>query len=184
MSKHIVIDARIRRSSTGRYIDRLLEHLQNIDEENSYTILLQPDDPWQPKAPNFAAESCPFPQFSFNPLDQVRFARQLKRLKPDLTHFPMNQQPIFFFGPTVTTTMDLTMLRFTRPGRAPLPVFWLKMAGYKFLFWWSNKKSKAIITITNYVKQDLEASYPFTKGKITVTHCASEPPLESRADRP
>lgn len=179
-----MIDGRIRRTSTGRYVDRLLEHLQTLDHENIYTVLLQPDDPWRPTASNFSVAACPFAQFSLNPADQIRFPRLLKKLKPDLVHFPMNQQPIFYRGRVVTTTMDLTMLRFTRPGRTPLPLFWLKMAAYRYLFWLSNKKSAAIITITNFVKHDLEVSYPFTKGKITVTYCASEPPLEAGAVKP
>jgi glycosyltransferase involved in cell wall biosynthesis len=96
----------------------------------------------------------------------------------------MNQQPLFYFRPVITTTMDLTMLNFTRPGNTPLPVFKVKLLAYRFLFWYSNKKSRAIITISNYVKQDLAQHYPFTKGKTTTTYCASEPPLPGRAVKP
>ncbi len=183
-AKHIVIDARIRRSSTGRYVDRLLEHLQDIDKDTRYTVLLQPDDPWQPKAANFSVVKCKYAQFSFNPLDQIGFARQLYKLHADIVHFTMNQQPVFYLKPVVTTTMDFTMLRFTRPGKAPLPVFWAKMAGYRFLFWLSNNRSKAIITITDYVKNEVTATYPKTKGKVTTTLLASEPPLTQAAVQP
>jgi glycosyltransferase involved in cell wall biosynthesis len=184
MSKHIVIDARIRRASTGRYIDRVVEHLQQLDHENTYTVLVQPDDPWQPSAPNFKREDCKYAQFSFNPLEQIGFTRQLRKLKPDLVHFSMTQQPIPYFGKIVTTTMDLTMLRFTRPGKAPLPVFWVKMAGYRFLFWLGHRKSQRIITITNYVKEDLIKLQPFTKNKIRTTYLASEPPMEAPGQQP
>jgi glycosyltransferase involved in cell wall biosynthesis len=183
-AKHIVIDNRIRRTSTGRYSDRLVEHLQAVDHENRYTILIQPDDPWKPTASNFTAVSCPFPQFSFNPMDQVRFARQLIALRPDLVHFPMNQQPLLYRGKVVTTTMDTTMLHFTRAGKTPLPVFWLKMVGYRFLFWQSNRKSAQVITITNYVKSELQKKYSFLAGKVTTTYCASEPPLTVPAEQP
>lgn len=183
--KHIVIDARIRRSSTGRYIDRLIEHLQTVDtSDNRYTILLQPDDTWQPKNKNFTVVFSPYAQFSLSPLQQIGFTKQLYSLHADLVHFPMNQQPILYFKKVVTSTMDLTMLRFTRAGKTPLPVFWIKMAGYRFLFWYSNKKSKAIITISNYVKDDLAKHYKFTRGKTTNTYCASEPPLAFPAEKP
>jgi glycosyltransferase involved in cell wall biosynthesis len=76
------------------------------------------------------------------------------------------------------------MLRFTRAGKTPLPIFWVKMAAYRFLFWYSNKKSKAIITISNYVKEDLAKNYPFTKDKTTTTYCASEPPLSGASTQP
>jgi len=183
-ARHVVIDARIRRSSTGRYIDRLLEHLQDVDNDTSYTVLMQPDDPWQPKNSNFTVVPCKYAQFSFNPVDQFGFARQLYKLKADVVHFPMNQQPLLYFKPVITTTMDFTMLRYTRAGKTPVPIFWLKMAGYRFLFRSSNKKSKAIITITDYVKNELEQTYGFTKGKITTTLCASEPPIKDAAVQP
>lgn len=182
--KHIVVDARIRRASTGRYVDRLVEHLQTIDNVNRYTILVQDDDNWQLTNPNFKALAVRYKQFSFNPLDQIGFARLLYKLRADLVHFPLNQQPLFYFRPVVTSTLDLTMLRFTRAGKTPLPIFWIKMLGYRFLFWYSNKKSKAIITISNYVKDDLEKNYKFTKGKTTNTYCASEPPLKVAAQVP
>ena len=171
-------------ADTGRYVDRLIEHLQVLDSDNRYTILVQPDDPWQPKAANFTRVNAPYPQFSFNPLDQLRFAHQLRQLKPDLVHFPMNQQPVFYSGAIVTSTMDLTMLRFTRPGKASLPIFWLKMLGYRFLFRSSVKKSKAIITISEFVKKDLERHYAAARGKVTVTYCASEPRLSGDVQQP
>ena len=43
-SKHIVIDARIMNSSTGRYVERLVHYLQEIDKTNRYTILLPTKD--------------------------------------------------------------------------------------------------------------------------------------------
>lgn len=183
--KHIVIDARIRRSSTGRYVDRLIEYLQIVDNsDHHYTVLVQPDDLWKPKNTRFAVVRSPYKQFSFNPLEQLGFARQLYNLKADLVHFPMNQQPLLYFKKTVTSTLDLTMLRYTRAGRTPLPIFWLKMVGYRFLFWYSNKKSKAIITISNYVKNDLAKYYKFTLDKTTTTYCASEPLLKARSVKP
>lgn len=182
--KHIVIDARIRRSSTGRYVDRLLEHLQAIDQQTKYTVLVQPDDPWHPKAANFTVVPCKYAQFSLNPLEQIGFAWQLYKLKASLVHFPMNQQPILYVKPVVTTTMDFTFMQYPRRGTTPKSVFWLKFKGYKFLFWLSNKRSKAIFTITEYVKNELEKTYPKTKGKITVTYCASEPPLKDAAVQP
>lgn len=183
-SKHIVIDARMRRASTGRYADRLLEHLQTVDTFHRYTILLQPDDPWKPKAGNFRTLPCPYPQFSFNPLDQIGFTRQLYKLKPDLVHFTMTQQPLLYFGRIVTTTHDLTMFRFVRRGKTPKPIFWFKMSLYRFLFRWSHMKSDKIITPTKYVAEDLAAYQPSTAHKLVVTYESSEPPLKAKAVRP
>lgn len=182
--QHFVVDARIRRSSTGRYIDRLIEHLQNIDDFHRYTILLQPDDPWQPKAKNFKALPCPYPQFSLNPLHQFGFVRQLYRLKPDMVHFSMTQQPLLYFGNIVTTTHDTTMYHFVRQGNMSLPIYKLKINLYKFLVWWSHRKSKRIIVPTRTVAEEFIKRQPFIKNKIDVTYEASEPPLPGKAVRP
>lgn len=182
--KHIVIDARIRKSSTGRYADRLLDHLQVIDSINRYTVLISPDDQWQPKAENFSTRVCPYQQFSFNPLEQIGFAWQLYRLRADLVHFTMTQQPLLYFGKIVTTTHDLTMFRFTKPKDAPMLVFRLKILGYRLLFWAGHRKSKKIIVPTDFAAEDLIDYQPFTKDKIVRTYEASEPPLDSKAAKP
>lgn len=181
---HIVIDARIRRSSTGRYTDRLIQHLQEIDRENTYTILVQPDDPWEMTNPNFTTVPCKFQQFSFNPIDQIAFAWQIYQLKPDLVHFTMTQQPLFYFGNIVTTTHDLTMLNFTRASRFPAWVHAIGMGLYRFLFWWAHRKSKKIIVPTQWVYDDLEQYQPFTRGKLVITYESSEPPLSVPAKKP
>ncbi|HYH74963.1 MAG TPA: glycosyltransferase family 1 protein [Candidatus Saccharimonadales bacterium] len=182
--KHIVIDARIRRSSTGRYTDRLVEHLQDIDTHNRYTILVQSDDPWRMHNPNFTTVVAPYAQFSFNPVDQLRFTRQLRQLKPDVVHFTMTQQPLPYFGNIVTTTHDLTMLRFVRRGSTPLPVYWLKMGLYKFMVRWSHDKSKKIIVPTHFVAKDVAAFQPSAADKLVVTYEASEPPLDVASLKP
>ena len=40
----IAIDARTLRTSTGRYVERLIHYLQKIDNRNDYIILLKPKD--------------------------------------------------------------------------------------------------------------------------------------------
>jgi glycosyltransferase involved in cell wall biosynthesis len=177
---HIVIDARSRPASTGRYVLFLLEHLQKIDKVNKYTILLQPTDSWRPTASNFTTVPCSSPQFSVNPLDQFKFAGLLYSLKPDVVHFAMTQQPLLYFGRIVTTTHDLTMFRYTRPGRHSRVFHFVRMRLYRLLFWWSHKKSKAIIVPSSYVARDLAKLQPFTKKKIIVTYESSEPPIAGK----
>ncbi len=179
---HIVIDARNRRASTGRYTDRLIEHLQTIDTDNTYTILVKPDDNWQPTNQNFSTQSCRFKQFSFNPLEQISFAWRLYRLKPNLVHFTMTQQPVLYFGNIVTTTHDLTMLHHTRPSRFPPWLHIIGMSLYRFLLWWSHRKSKKIIVPTDYVAADLAKYQPFTKDKIVRTYESAEPAADGPAE--
>jgi glycosyltransferase involved in cell wall biosynthesis len=183
-TKHIVIDARIRRASTGRPLDRLVEQLQDIDHFHRYTVLVQPDDPWKMRAKNFTTLPCPYPQFSLNPLHQLRFAWQLYRLKPDLVHFGMTQQPLLYFGNIVTMTHDLTMLQFVRRGSTPLPLYKLKIGLYRFMIWWSHAKSKRITVPTQWVADDVARFQPSTKKKLVVTYESGELPKTGVAKRP
>src|SRR5256885_16047540 len=111
----IVIDARELRTSSGRYVERLLHYLQQIDHQHEYVVLLKPEDisGWQPTNPAFHAEVCPYKEFTF--YEQSRFYEQLNRLAPDLVHFPFAQQPVLYRGAVVTTIQDLTTTRFRNP---------------------------------------------------------------------
>jgi glycosyltransferase involved in cell wall biosynthesis len=182
--QHIVIDARNRRASSGRYTARLLDHLQAVDPNHHYTILVEPDDPWQPSAPYFSRGDAPYKQFSFNPLEQIQFARQLYRLKPDLVHFTMTQQPLLYFGRIITTTHDLTMLRYTRPSRFPRPIHQIGLLFYRFLMWFAHRRSQAIIVPTQFVANDVQSHHPFTRDKLHVTYEATEPPLDIPSAKP
>ena len=114
MSK-IVIDARELRTSTGRYVERLINYLQDIDQTNDYVILLKPKDinTWRTKNEHFIAVECSHDEFSF--AEQIAFKHQLEKLKPDLVHFGMVQQPVMYSGKVVTTIHDLTTVRFDNP---------------------------------------------------------------------
>jgi glycosyltransferase involved in cell wall biosynthesis len=184
MPKHIVIDARIRRSSTGRPLDELVNHLQKYDHNNTYTIHVQPDDDWHMQAPNFTTLPCPFPQFSLNPLHELRFAWQLYRLKPDLVHFGMTQQPLLYFGNIVTYTHDLTMLYHVRRGTMPMPVYWFKMSLYRFLLWWGHRKSKKIITFAKRTAKEIAELHPFAKDKLAVIYQAPGVAASLKSQKP
>lgn len=170
----IIIDARELRTSTGRYIERLLHYLQQIDNDNDYIVLLYPKDieGWQPTNPRFLKVACPHKEFTFS--EQVGMLRQLKQLNADLVHFGMIQQPVLYHGKTVTTMMDLTTARFRNPSKNAVG-FWLKQQLYKWGIRWVAHKSQHIITISNYVKADLAQFAHVNPDKITTTHLAADP---------
>lgn len=183
--KHIVIDARIRRASTGRPVARLLEHLQELDSGHRYTVILEKGDDWQPASKNFSTVNTRFPNFSFNPVNQVLYARQLYSLAPDLVHFTLTpQQPFAYFGSQTTFTHDLTMLQFTRAGRLPKWLHALRMWGYRFLLWSAHRRAKHVTVPTQYVADAVNKYHLFTNRKTTVTLEASEPPLPGKAKEP
>ncbi|MDL2341602.1 MAG: glycosyltransferase family 1 protein [Patescibacteria group bacterium] len=173
MSK-IVIDARELRTSTGRYIERLLNYLQELDQTNNYLVLLKPKDisGWRTKNEHFMAVACPHEEFSF--AEQLAFKKQLEDLQPDLVHFGMVQQPVMYKGPVVTTIHDLTTIRFTNPAKNAL-VFKCKQLIYRQVIKRAASKSAAIITPSQFVKDDLIAFTGVDPGRITVTLEAADP---------
>ena len=165
----IVIDAREFTTSTGRYMFNLVKYLQTVDKTNQYIILLKPSDAknWQPTAPNFKVVATKYKEFSFG--EQLGFAWQLYSLRPNLVHFGMVQQPVLYFGRSVTTMHDLTTTRFKNPTKNKL-IFSIKQFVYKKLNKWAVRKNKYIITPTNFVKKDIINYTKINANKIVVTH--------------
>jgi len=167
MSK-IVIDARELRTSTGRYVERLLHYLQQVDDHNDYTVLLKPKDldGWQPSSPRFRKLACPYKEFTF--AEQLQFKKQLNGLEADLVFFPMVQQPVLYRGKVVTTMQDLTTVRFRNPTKNPV-IFTIKQQIYKWVNKRVAKRSAALITPTEFVKEDVASFTDVKLDKITVT---------------
>lgn len=182
MSKHIVIDARIRQASTGRYVDRLLNELSKTKTDFHYTVLVEPSDKFQILNSKFQIAPCRFKIFSFNPLNQILFAWQLYRLKPDLVHFTLTgQQPLLYFGKQITFTHDLTMLRHTRRGRLPKLLHALRMKAYRLLLWSAHRKASRVLVPSEFVQDAVKKYHLFVGRKIDVTYEAADPPI---ADKP
>ncbi|HEY1835520.1 MAG TPA: glycosyltransferase family 1 protein [Candidatus Saccharimonadales bacterium] len=175
MAKKIVIDARELRTTSGRYVERLLHYLQEVDTDLShrYVVLLKPKDMggWEPSSKRFTKVACRFKEFTF--AEQVGLLWQIMKLKPDLVHFPMVQQPILYQGKVVTTMQDLTTLRFENPSKNRL-VFRLKQRVYYWVNFITARKSAAIITPTEYVKDDIARTLRANSRKITVTYEAGD----------
>jgi glycosyltransferase involved in cell wall biosynthesis len=174
--KKIVIDARELRTSTGRYVERLLNYLQEVDTDLShrYIVLLKPKDmdSWSPKSKRFAKLACRWKEFSFG--EQLGFAWQLYWLGADLVHFPMVQQPILYQKKVVTTMQDLTTLRFVNPTKNKL-IFKFKQYVYHWVNMIVARKSRALITPTEFVKDDVAKYTKTNSRKITVTLEAVDP---------
>lgn len=166
---HIAIDARIIHSSTGTYVERLLYYLQEIDTENDYSILVLEKDKdfWKPYNRNFKVVVANFNNYSFG--EQIGFKKLLDNLAPDLVHFCMPQQPIFYKGKTVTTFHDLTLLKTYNSDKNWL-TFHIKQAIGRFVFKQVARNCSYIITPTEFTKAELMQFAEIPSSKITVTY--------------
>jgi glycosyltransferase involved in cell wall biosynthesis len=177
MSK-IVIDAREYTTSTGRYMFRLVQYLERLDDQHDYTLLLKPADMdvYPLNNPRFSKEACPHKEFTFD--EQIGLKRQIKRLKPDLVHFGKDHQPVLYRSKTVTTMHDLTTTRFHNPSKQPI-VFKFKQLVYKKVVKRVARKSNAILTGSQFVKDDIARFTGVNPDKITVTYEAADPITEA-----
>jgi glycosyltransferase involved in cell wall biosynthesis len=183
--KKIVIDARGLRTSSGRYVERLVEYLQEVDTDLShrYVILLKPKDmdTWEPKSKRFNKVACRYKDFGFG--EQFGLAWQLYKLKPDLVHFPMAQQPVLYQKAVVTTIQDLTTLRFYNEAKNRY-VFKLKQRVYKLVVRYVALKSRALIAFSEYARDDIARFTRTNSSKFTVTLLAGDQVSEPAVEMP
>lgn len=170
---HIVIDARIISSTTGTYVERLLHYLQKIDTKNRYTILIPTADKgfWKPSAKNFSVKFADYDHYSF--AEQLGFKRFLDTLNADLVHFCMPQQPIMYKGKKVTTVHDLTLLRVYNSDKNYF-IFKAKQLVGRYVFKKISRDSTALITPTEYTKNDLVDYAHIPADKVYVTYEAAD----------
>jgi len=175
---HIVIDARIINSSTGRYVERLLHYLQEVDDLNTYTVLVPSKDEkfWTPTADNFSVKTADFANYSF--AEQIGFKKFLDQLEPDLVHFCMPQQPIFYSGAKVTTFHDLNLLHTYNSDKNWL-IFHAKQVVGKFVFKRVAKTSDQIITPSEFTKKELIEFSGIWPNKVTVTYEAADVSIDT-----
>jgi glycosyltransferase involved in cell wall biosynthesis len=145
-----------------------VEHLHALQPQHDVVLLTKPErmEYLRGVAPSFTVEVTPYREFTF--AEQLGFRKQLQALQADLVHFGMVQQPVLYRGKVVTTMHDLTTVRFKNPAKNPV-VFWAKQQVYR----WVNKKvarkSAAIITPTEFVKNDVVQFAHIDPTKVTVT---------------
>lgn len=169
----IVIDGRIIASSTGRYVERLLTYLETIDSENEYVVLTRSKDQgvWKPSQPNFSVVTADIADYSL--AEQLTLPWLLQSLQPDLVHFCMPQQPIFYSGKKVTTIHDLFQLSASNPTKNQLMYKFKQFVGW-FVFKGVIRTNDHIITDSDYSKHDIEHFSKKAVGKTTTIYLSAD----------
>jgi len=175
----IGIDARFYGSigkGLGRYTQKLIEHLEHIDSENQYVVFLRKEnfDEYQPHNKNFQKVLADYCWYTFS--EQLFFPIALRKMKLDLMHFPHFNVPILYFGDFVLTIHDLILIHFpTQRGTKLNPIwFWIKYAAYKLTILLAIHRSKKIIAVSQFTKDDIISRYSAARKKIIVTYEACD----------
>ena len=175
--KHLVIDARIIETSTGRYMQRLLENLHDHHVDKfRYTVLIPSKHvpKWSARLPKFSVIGADQKWYTIS--EQWSFFWLLRSLKADLVHFTMPQQPLLYFSPAVTTIHDTILLRIDNIDDMNPYVYKFKKAVFTFLVRVVISRAKGIFTPTQRAKQDLvDFSHTAHLEKIHVTPLSGEP---------
>ena len=179
----IVIDARMwQQSGIGRYLRNLIFHLQILDKENEYFILhLIEDYNTAQYQKNFHKVLSDFKWYGL--IEQRRLPKMLNDLRPDLVHFPNFNVPIFYAGKFVVTIHDLIHQHYSMKRATTLDpfIYKLKQFGYKKVFGFAIKRSCAIFTPTNFVRDQLINEWEVSSEKIKVTYEAVDDKIISLA---
>jgi glycosyltransferase involved in cell wall biosynthesis len=156
----------------GRYTQKLIENLENIDSENQYFVFLRKEnwDEYKPKNKNFTKVPADIPWYGLR--EQLQFPGILKKHKLDLVHFPHFNVPVLYKGKFVVTIHDLILLRYpTKKASTLSPLFYLfKKRAYDFVIRQAVKKAEKIIAVSKHTKVDIEKYFRVPDEKISVTY--------------
>ncbi|MBI2103661.1 glycosyltransferase family 4 protein [Candidatus Woesebacteria bacterium] len=184
----ILIDARLyglENAGLGRYVMNLTRELVKLDHTNQYIVLLRKKYFNQLNYPeNFQKVEADYRHYSLE--EQISLPRLIKKLEPDLVHFPHFNVPFTFSGKFVVTIHDMVMhwQRGREATTQPLPVYFAKRLGYKAIFKHAVEKSSKIIVPSKAVKSEVAQYYKVDQEKIGVVYEGVEKmPMKTKNDK-
>lgn len=104
--------------------------------------------------------------------EQTKFLKILKKESLDLVHFPYFSFPVFYNKPYVMTIHDLIINRFPtgKASTLPLPIYWGKWLGYKFILKRGIFGAQKIIVPSLAIQNELKEEFTVSKDKIKVIY--------------
>jgi len=185
----IGIDARFygpRQKGLGRYVEKLIEQLEEIDNKNQYIVFLRKEnwDEYQPRNPNFKRALADYGWYGFK--EQIFLPIKIWQSKVDLIHFPHFNVPLFCPAPFVVTIHDLILKRFPTKRASTLhPFFYqLKKIAYHLVINSAVKRAKRIIAVSNYTKKDILEYFKVNPEKIQVIYEGAPDPVIKSKEKP
>ncbi|MFA5991693.1 MAG: glycosyltransferase family 1 protein [Candidatus Doudnabacteria bacterium] len=173
MSKRIGLDIRIfgsRMGGIGRYALELFPRILSLDKENSYFLFYNKKsaDPMELKVfqqfKNAQLVETNARHYSF--AEQTSFLKLLNKYNLDLVHFPNFNVPYFYKKPFVTTIHDMVHHKISGAKKSRL----LHFMAYTKIIEAAAKNSRAIITVSEYSKNDIVKYLNVPAEKIYVTY--------------
>lgn len=155
----------------GRYTEKLVAALEILDTENTYEIFLYGEsfDAYQPVNPKFTKIRVPYRWYGFG--EQFLYPFFLFRRHLDLVHFPHFNVPVLYRKSFVVTVHDLILLHYPTQKASTHHVFWYS---FKYFFYLrvirsAIRRARAVLTVSQFTRQDVENFYPEAEHKMQVT---------------
>lgn len=168
--KHIVIDGRmISWPGIGRYSLNLIKKLEELDQQNRYTVIMKQADQglWQPSNPNYYCHFVNIEPYSVK--EQLALPLEIYKLKPDLVHFTSQNAPILYMGKQITTIHDLILFEHST-SRGNDTKYWLKQFAFRAVILSAVRKSAFILTDTKYIRDQIIQKYGRSKKNVIATY--------------
>jgi len=195
----IGIDARMlgpQCGGLGRYIEQLVVHLHDIDQENQYVLFLKKEN-WdyvdirneqEGEGDQHITEEkkkgsgLVLPHGTWRKVladvswygweEQLKMPGIIKREKVDLMHFPHWNVPLTYADPFVVTIHDLLLMHYpTREASLLGPLsYWFKYYAYKKVLHHATAYAKHILTPSEFTRQDVHAMLHIPMSDMTVTY--------------
>lgn len=173
--KRIGIDARLfglQQKGLGRYVQKLIEHLEKEDQDNHYVVFLRKDN-WSeyvPQNPNFEKALADYKWYGFQ--EQIFFPFKIWRKKINLMHFPHFNVPLLNFCPFIVTIHDLILRQFSTQRASTLGFlkYQFKNLAYRAIISQAVQKANWVIAVSRYTKNDILKSFPIKEDKVKVIY--------------
>ena len=174
----IGIDCRLwNETGVGRYTRNLVKNLQIADKSNEYTLFVLSKDYESIKYYVLSSKYHNWKIVRTNIRwhtveEQLKFPNILNKENLDLMHFPYISAPFFYSKPFVVTIHDLIPLHFPtgEASTLPLPLYKIKLLGYKFILSAAAKKAKKIITVSNATKKEIIDHLKADPNRVVVAY--------------
>ncbi|MCX6705382.1 MAG: glycosyltransferase family 1 protein [Candidatus Woesebacteria bacterium] len=170
----ILIDGRLyglENAGLGRYVMNLVGELCKLDRKNEYILLLRKKYFDNLNLPdNWKKVLADFRHYGLD--EQIKFPGLINRENPDIVHFPHFNAPFLYRGKYVVTIHDMLMHQIVgvESTTLPIPLYFIKRLGYRFIFDNSVRHSEKIIVPSITIKEELAGFYKISDNKISVTY--------------
>jgi len=172
--KTIVIDARFldpKKAGISRYTRELIKGITRIKTGAKWIVIVKNGEKFEDDFKDALDKSKDTIELigtdigHYTLSEQREFLKLLNNLKPDLIHFTNFNHPVRLKRPFVTTIHDLIMSKNPTSNRSRVRNF-----AYNYVMRNAVKRSKLILTVSNYSKRDIVTEYKIVPDKVMVTY--------------